>query len=184
MSGESSQMSDGPSQEELYRLQIPAFWQRFDRGVLTATRIFLFLIGALFSLMICLEVAARYLADFSIFFINGAAEALLVWFFLLGAGLALREGAHVGVELLVKAVSTRTRRVLISFAQAMALFFFGQMLWSGLLSLPASLEQTDAATGLTLFWVTLAFPVGFALLIYHQIAIVTSVFRTHRELAL
>ena len=69
----------------------------------------LFVIGALFTGMIVLEVVSRYLFDFSIFFINGAAQFLLVWFFLLGAGLALREGSHVGVEFLIKAVSTASR---------------------------------------------------------------------------
>ncbi len=176
-------MSDQVSEEERYRLNIPAFWQRLDNFVLSATRAILVVIGSLFTVMIFLEVGSRYLADFSIFFINGAAEFLLVWFFLLGAGLALREGAHVGVEFIVNAVSRRVGRVLHAVAQALTLVFLCQMLWSGSLALEGSWQQTEASTGLSLLWVTLAFPVGFALLIYHQIAIFVSVARTRRAAA-
>ena len=166
-----------------YRLDVPAAWLRLDGWVLAATRVMLFVVGALFTGMIVLEVASRYLFDFSIFFINGAAQFLLVWFFLLGAGLALREGSHVGVEFLTNAVSTRAGRVLHALAQALTFVFFCQMLWSGLLSLPDSWNQTEASTGLSLLWVTLAFPVGFALLIYHQAAVFTSVVRARRNAA-
>jgi TRAP-type C4-dicarboxylate transport system permease small subunit len=164
-----------------YRLDVPAGWLRLDRWVLAVTHGMLFVIGALFTGMIVLEVVSRYLFDFSIFFINGAAQFLLVWFFLLGAGLALREGSHVGVEFLTNAVSTRAGQVMHGVAQALTFVFFCQMLWSGLLSLPDSWNQTEASTGLSLLWVTLAFPVGFALLIYHQIAIFTAIMRIRRN---
>ena len=176
-------MSDQLNEGERYRLNVPTGWLLLDRWVLAATRGMLFVIGALFTGMIVLEVVSRYLFDFSIFLINGAAQFLLVWFFLLGAGLALREGSHVGVEFLTNAVSTRAGRVLHSLAQALTFVFFCQMLWSGLLSLPASWNQTEASTEMSLFWVTLAFPVGFALLIYHQIAIFTTITRTRRDAA-
>jgi TRAP-type transport system small permease protein len=174
-------MSDQFNEKERYRLDVPAGWLRLDFWVLTATRYALFVIGVLFTGMIVLEVVSRYLFDFSIFFINGAALFLLVWFFLLGAGLALREGSHVGVEFLTNAVSTRTRRILHNLAQALTFVFFCQMLWSGLLALPASWDQTEASTEMRLFWVTLAFPVGFALLLYHQIALFASVTRARRK---
>jgi TRAP-type C4-dicarboxylate transport system permease small subunit len=173
-------MSDA-STDARYRLDLPGGWQRFDRVVLIATRVALFLIGTLFTGMIVLEVVSRYLFDFSIFFINGAAQSLLVWFFLLGSGLALREGAHVGVELIVNAVSSQARRVLLGFVQALIFVFFCQMLWSAILAVPASLDQTEASTGISLVWVTLAFPVSFVLLIYHQITLVFSAMRARRR---
>src|SRR5688572_14358272 len=176
-------MSDQLNAEGRYRLDVPMVWLRLDLWVLTTTRCALFIIGALFTGMIILEVVSRYLFDFSIFFINGAALFLLVWFFLLGAGLALREGSHVGVEFLTNAVSTRTGRILHSLAQALTFVFFCQMLWSGLLALPASWDQTEASTEMRLFWVTLAFPTGFGLLLYHQVAIFTSITRTRRSAA-
>jgi TRAP-type C4-dicarboxylate transport system permease small subunit len=151
--------------------------------VLAATHGALFLIGSLFTLMIVLEVASRYFLDFSIFFINGAAQFLLVWFFLLGAGPALREGGHVGVEFLARAVSPSAGRALNGFAQALVFLFFCQMLWSGIAALPASWDQTEASTGLSLLWVMLAVPVGFVLLIYHQAAICASFRQRARETA-
>jgi TRAP-type C4-dicarboxylate transport system permease small subunit len=169
--------------EDRYRLNLSAAWLRLDRAVLAATRAVLLVIGSLFTVMIVLEVASRYLADFSIFFINGAAQFLLVWFFLLGAGLALREGGHVGVELITKAVPARTGRVLHGIAQAFTFVFFCQMLCSGLLALPSSWHQTEASTGMSLLWVMLAFPVGFLLLIYHQLVIYLSVLRSRGKFA-
>ena len=90
---------------------LPVPWRQVDRVILKGTEVTLFAIGVLFTAMVTLEVISRYVFSFSIFSVNAAARLLLVWFFLLGAGIALRHGAHVGFELLLSALPPRPRRV-------------------------------------------------------------------------
>lgn len=145
-------------------------WRRFDRGVLALTRGVLFCLGLVFVIAVSVEVVSRLALDVSIYFLHSLTLFLLVWFFLLGAGLALREGAHVGFDLLVKAAPPALCRAALATGHVLVLAFFVLMIWSGLATLPPALEQQDSSLGVSVFWVMLAFPVGFVLLAYHQVA--------------
>src|SRR5207248_64605 len=89
--------------------RLPPAWGRIDGTFLQLTEYTLFAIGALFAIMITLEVISRYVFNFSISLVNALARLLLVWFFLLGAGIAMRRGAHVGFELVLSAMPPRPR---------------------------------------------------------------------------
>lgn len=163
--------SDVGKIEEHYRF-LPPKWECLDRITVRATEFILFAVGMLFATMVSLEVTSRYILNFSIVFVNAAARMLLVWFFLLGAGLALRYGAHVGVEFILVRLAPRRRRLLLFIAQSCAIIFFIEMVWSGLYSLGPALTQTEPGLEIPLFWGFLAIPVGFVLLIYHMLVLV------------
>jgi TRAP-type C4-dicarboxylate transport system permease small subunit len=150
---------------------LPAPWRAIDRTIVRSTEFALFAIGVMFTAMLTLEVISRYVFSFSIYFINAAARFLLVWFFLLGAGIALRHGAHVGFELLVSALSARRRKVMVLVGLLLAVIFSIEMIWSGFHSLAPAMKQTEAGLDVSLVWVVLAIPVGFALLLYHTIVL-------------
>ena len=170
-------MSLNTADASAYQLNLPNGWNRADRWILRATELLACLVGGTFTTLIMLEVISRYVFDFSIFFINAAARFLLVWFFLLGAGLALRLGAHVGLELVSASLPRSIARVVSLVAQLLVLVFFLEMLWSGYLALGSASRQVDSALGVSIVWVMLAFPVGFVLLIYHQVALLVAAMR-------
>ncbi len=155
---------------EQYRFLPPA-WQQIDRLVIRVMEFILFLAGSLFASLVSLEVISRYVFNFSILFVNAAARMLLVWFFLLGAGLALRYGAHVGVEFILVRLPARWRRVFLLGAEACAVLFFVEMIWSGLYSLGPAWSQNEPGLEIPLFWGFLAIPVGFVLLTYHMLVL-------------
>ena len=159
---------------------LPPIWRSFDRFVIGASEVSLFAVGAFFTVMITLEVISRYLFNFSILFINAAARFLLVWFFLLGAGLALRHGAHVGFELITSRLPPGAKRVVIFIAQLLAMVFFIEMVWGGLYSLGPAMNQIEPGLEIRLVWAFLAIPVGFGLLIYHMLVLMTVEFRQVR----
>jgi TRAP-type C4-dicarboxylate transport system permease small subunit len=138
---------------------LPAPWRAIDRTIVRSTEFTLFAIGVMFTAMLTLEVISRYV------------RFLLVWFFLLGAGIALRHGAHVGFELLVSALSARRRKVMVLVGLLLAVIFSIEMIWSGFHSLAPAMKQTEAGLDVSLVWVVLAIPVGFALLLYHTIVL-------------
>lgn len=150
---------------------LPLRWQKFDRAAIRVTEFGLFAVGALFATMVSLEVISRYVFNFSILFVDAAAKMLLVWFFLTGAGLALRHGAHIGVEFILTRLAPRRRRLVLSIAQALTIVFFVEMVWSGLYSLGPALNQTEPGLEIRLFWGFLAIPVGFTLLTYHMLVL-------------
>lgn len=151
---------------------LPVRLRQIDRNVLKATEWSLVVVGSLFTAMISLEVASRYAFGFSTFFVSAAAKFLLLWFFMLGAGLALRVGAHVGFELILRSTKGRARRFIKIAIQILALTFFAQMIWSGLTALGPATGQIDSALHVSLLWGFLAIPVGFGLLVYHTLILI------------
>lgn len=151
---------------------LPPAWCSADRWIVRGTEVGLFAIGAMFTIMITLEVISRYLFSFSIFFVHAAAKFLLLWFFLLGAGIALRQGAHVGFELILVRLAPRRKRIVVLVGQFLALVFLIEMVWGGLHSLGPAINQTEPGLGISLVWAFLAIPVGFALLIYHMVLLI------------
>ncbi len=162
----------GAARIEAQRAFLGSGWQSIDNVVVRATEYGVFAIGILFTVMITLEVISRYVFSFSIFFVNSAARLLLVWFFLMGAGLALRHGAHVGFELLLSALAAPKRRVVVLTGEFLGLLFFAEMVWGGLYALPAASRQIEPGLGVSLVWAFLAIPVGFALLAYHMVLLI------------
>jgi len=156
---------------------LPLAWQHVDRALVRLSEHAIVAIGVLFTVMVTLEVVSRYLFDFSIFFVNAAARLLLVWFFLMGAGIALRRGAHVGFELVVTLIRARNRRAVVLTGQVLALVFFLELLWAGVVALGPALNQTEPGLEIRLFWAFLAIPVGFALLAYHMIVLMLAGWR-------
>ncbi|WP_181833307.1 TRAP transporter small permease [Bosea caraganae] len=148
----------------------PALY-RIDYIVIKATEWILVAAGVLFTFLISYDVVSRYVFGSSSFFVSAGAKFLLLWFFLLGAGLALRQGSHVGFELLVNNLKPGPARIVKLVGQVLSLVFFVEMLWSGLVSLGPAAKQTDPALNLSLLWGFLAIPVGFALLIYHMLVL-------------
>lgn len=150
---------------------LPPTWRCADRIIVRATEIAVFAVGALFTFLISLEVLSRYVFKFSIMFVNAGSRFLLVWFFVIGAGLALRHGAHVGFELLVGRVSPGRRHAVILAAQALTMIFFIEMVWAGIYSLGPAWGQTEPGLEISLFWAFLSIPLGFALMIYHLVVL-------------
>ena len=165
---------DGSARTLAQRVALPAAWRGVDHAIVRATEISLFVVGIVFAVMITLEVVSRYVFSFSIFFVNASARLLLVWFFMLGAGLALRHGAHVGFELLVSRLAPARRRPVLLAGYALSLLFFVQMIWSGAYSIRPALAQVEPGLGISLVWIVAAIPVGFVLLAYHAIVLIVA----------
>ena len=106
-------------------------------------------------------------------FVDAGSRFLLVWFFILGAGPALRYGAHIGFELLANSLSPVRRRAVLIATQILSLVFFLEMVWAGLHSLGPAWRQNEPGLEISLGWAFLAIPVGFALLIYHLSVLMT-----------
>jgi TRAP-type C4-dicarboxylate transport system permease small subunit len=145
--------------------------KRVDKFIVVTTQTVVAFIGCLFTFLICLEVASRFVFAFSIYQINGLARFLLMWFFFLGAGLALKQGEHVGFEIFRNLIPLKIRRVVIIVAHICILIFLLELLYGSIKVLPASLNQIENTLDVSVFWAYLAIPVGIILMIYHELVL-------------
>jgi TRAP-type C4-dicarboxylate transport system permease small subunit len=150
---------------------LPERWRAVDRGIVYGTQWVLCVIGVLFAIIITVEVLSRYALGFSIYVTNALSRLLLVWFFLLGAGIAMRHGAHVGFELLLSYVSPRARRTIVLIGLVTCMVFSVEMIYAGVAALGPAWRQSEPGLDIPLAWPILSIPVGFALVLYHTAVI-------------
>ncbi|MGR3418018.1 TRAP transporter small permease [Paracoccus sp. (in: a-proteobacteria)] len=122
---------------------------------------------AVMAAVVGANVAGRYLLGFSLTWSDEVARYTMIWLTFLGAGLALREGAHVAIANAQEALPGPAPRAL-RWAILLILFaFFGFMVWVGIDYMNRMAIQKSAALRLPMYWVYAAMPAGFALMMVH-----------------
>ena len=109
------------------------------------------------------QVCSRYVFSSPSSWTEELATFLLIWVGLLGAAVAFREHAHLGIEFLPARMSPRIRCAVEVLALAStALFCVLVLVYGGatLVIRTVSLLQTSPALGLPMGYVYLALPVG------------------------
>jgi TRAP-type C4-dicarboxylate transport system permease small subunit len=140
---------------------------RIERAFVTLNGavLVLFLMGM--ALMLGWNVAGRYLTGNSLTWADEVARYSMIWVTFLGAGLALREGAHAAITNAQDALPTNGQRVLRGLILVIMFCFFAFMVWVGLDYMGRMSVQKSAALRVPMKWIYAAMPVGFALLIVH-----------------
>ncbi|MGD9124478.1 MAG: TRAP transporter small permease [Desulfarculaceae bacterium] len=103
-------------------------------------------LGIAMSVIILLQVFFRYVVGASISWSEEAARYLMVWMGSLGAVVALRQGRHIGVRVLVDRLPGRTYdRFLVPVVQATIVTFLSFLLWQGVELANFNLDQLSPA---------------------------------------
>lgn len=92
------------------------------------------------------------------------AQLLFVWVSFLGADMALRKHAHIGIDYLVKRFSARSRAVLDLVLGVLVLAFLLTMAVMGYQLTTLNLERQFGDSGISYGFVTAAVPIGCLLL--------------------
>ena len=109
------------------------------------------------------QVASRYVLRDPSSFTEELAGFLLIWISLLGAAYGFRTRAHLGIDLLVSALSDGPRRAVEALSHLLVfLFALSTMVVGGLrlVSLAFHLDQISAALGVRMGFVYLALPIS------------------------
>jgi TRAP-type C4-dicarboxylate transport system permease small subunit len=139
---------------------------RFDTLFLRANRALLITILAAMATMVFANVALRFLTDHSILWVEEVSRYLMIWLTLLGAGLVLRHGGHIGIDTLQEKFPRRAAH-LRALIFILLLGFFAFMAWIGTRYAVLTWSQTTPVLEIPVGFVYLAIPAGFALLIAH-----------------
>jgi C4-dicarboxylate transporter DctQ subunit len=139
-----------------------------DRLIVLITSVILGAIGMAFVVLLCAAVLGRYLLDLPLAFIEESSRILLVWFFMLGVGLAFRKKAHVAVEFFVERLPGEWRTACAVLANLIGIVFVAHVAFGGYLGLETASRQVEPTLGISGLWAASAIPCGSVLLIYHQ----------------
>ena len=149
----------------------PSLIVRIDRGVLAFNRFLMIVAMTTMSVIVFASVTIRFATNYSIPWAEEVARYLMVWLTFLGVGPVLRLGGHVAVDTLHDGVSESAGRALRVIIVLLMGAFCVLVAWFGLTYVERTLPQTTAVTEISFAFVSAAVPAGFALALWHLLAI-------------
>jgi len=134
----------------------------FGKALNNAAENVLFVLFAGMVVIVFVNVVARYIFNSSIVASEELARYFFVWASLLGAVFALNEGGHIGVDLVVKKLPPRLRKVVLVFASVCVMGLCGVCVWYGYILAESTFDWPSPATGIPYGIVGLIIPITFA----------------------
>ena len=130
------------------------------------------LIAGIIVAIVTAEVTLRYLFSHSMIFTEELSRYLMVWIVFLGSALAIRDGSHIHIQILVKRLGPRMQQNVKLASYALIIAFLVFITVEGLKILPRQLQQMCITIDISLFYFYLAIPVGSILMIIFLLPII------------
>jgi TRAP-type transport system small permease protein len=111
------------------------------------------------------QVVARHLAGGALHWTEELARHLMIWMLFLGAALALRRGAHLGIDALVERMRPRMQACIRLLVALILVGFALLMVQQGIVLSQRTMGQRSSGLGYPMGYVYLAVPVGGGLLL-------------------
>ena len=143
--------------------------KRFERYLVAANRAIIFLMMAVMATLVFVNVITRYVFNFSIIWAEEVSQYLMIWIAYLGAGLALREGRHVAVEMLQDRLPKALGRRLRMAVGGLVFLFLGVITVLGFQFAAFVWSQETPVLNISLGIPSLAIPIGTLLFALHLI---------------
>lgn len=124
---------------------------------------------ATMAILVFSNVVSRYLFNHSLVWVEEFTQYQMIWITWLGAGLALREGRHVAVDLLQDALAEPLRRLLRWAIVFVMLAFLAALVWYGGQIVAFSWNQETPMLGIRTGIPYLGIPIGAALFALHLV---------------
>ena len=134
------------------------------------------------SLMIFLQVILRYVFSYSIIWAEEFARYGIVWFVFLGSSLAVREGKHASVDVLIRLLPGKPQKVFDILDIAISILFLAVVLWFGgrMVVRIRQIGNITPALQIPMYIPYLAIPIGALMMIYRYVEKLIEVIRAPR----
>jgi len=142
---------------------------RFERYLVAANRAVIFLMMAVMATLVFVNVVARYVFNFSIIWAEEVSQYLMIWIAYLGAGLALREGRHVALEMLHDSLPVALGRKVRMAVGGLVVTFLGAVTVLGFQFALFVWNQETPVLNISLGIPSLAIPIGTLLFAAHLV---------------
>lgn len=140
---------------------------RFERYLVATNRAVVFLMMAVMATLVFINVVSRYALNVSIIWAEEVSQYLMIWIAYLGAGLALREGRHVAVEMLQDRLPAASGRRVRMAVGGLLLVFLGVVTVLGFQFAVFVWNQETPVLNISLGIPSLAIPLGALLFAVH-----------------
>lgn len=114
--------------------------------------------------IVVIEVGLRYLFSSSLIFTEELARYLMVWIVFLGSAIAVRDGAHIRISMLLNRLPSNVQKWATIVAEVLTLVFLSVVVVEGVRILPKQLTQIPVTFDVPLFYFYLAIPMGSLLM--------------------
>lgn len=114
-------------------------------------------------IVIFIAVISRYVFFAPLNFTNMLSKYLVMWIAFLGSSIAIREGEHVAVNLCVRGLSNKTRKIILILTDILVSIFCLIVIYHGLYFSINGLTSNDPLLfGMKMIYPYLSVPVGFS----------------------
>jgi TRAP-type C4-dicarboxylate transport system permease small subunit len=144
---------------------ITRFLTRLCDWLWRAAMALLVVFGAVMSVIVMLQIIFRFVIYIPLPWSEELARYLMIWTGMVGSFVALREGRHIGVTLVVDRLPPRVAAGVAVFVQVLTILFLVILAKQGLALALINLNQLSPAMRIPMFFPYLAVPVGAALMI-------------------
>ncbi|MDJ0885285.1 MAG: TRAP transporter small permease [Desulfobacterales bacterium] len=126
---------------------------------------------AMIVITIFMEVFRRFALSYSSIWAEEIARYAFIYVSWIGASAAIKERAHIRIDLILPVVGERTRAVIMILGDLVTIVLAVLAFWWSLESVLVSLKFGSVTHGLriSLAWFLAAVPFGFALMLYRLI---------------
>lgn len=141
--------------------------QHIDAALVALNR---WLVGAMMAVMFVLvftNVVTRYGFGFSISWAEEVSRFLMIWVTFLGAGLALREGRHVAIEVFQDRLGQAVARWIRIIIGGVLIAFFCALIYLGIEFAAFAWDKETMVTQIPRGIPYLAIPIGMTFLVIH-----------------
>ena len=139
----------------------------FERVLVTLNRWIVIVMMAVMATLVFMNVVCRYIFNFSIIWAEEVSQYLMVWVAFLAAGLALREGRHVAIEMLQDRLPSTARRMTRHLVALLLIVFMGILTVLGFQFAHFAWVQETPALNIPQGLPYLAVPIGALLVAVH-----------------
>jgi len=138
-----------------------------ERIMVTVNRWIVIVMMAVMTILVFVNVICRYILNFSIIWAEEVSQYLMVWVAFLAAGLALRQGRHVAIEMLQDRLPSRARKMTRHFVALLIILFMGTLIVLGFQFAHFAWDQETPVLNISLGIPYMAVPIGALLLVIH-----------------
>lgn len=146
-------------------LTLTRLMMRLCDGLRRAAMVLLVAFGAVMSVIVLLQIIFRFVVFVPLPWSEELARYLMIWTGMVGSFVAMRQGRHIGVTMVVDRLPPRAALAVSIFVQAVTIAFLVVLARQGLALTLVNLQQLSPAMRIPMFYPYLAVPVGAVLMI-------------------
>jgi TRAP-type C4-dicarboxylate transport system permease small subunit len=143
----------------------------FCDGLAALTRLAVMAFMAAMTLDCILGVFFRYVVQDALTWTEETARYLMIWMGFLAMGLALREGGHIAVDIVLERMPPRAQRAMVALVRLLGIAFLLAVIGAGWVLLTRVSGQRTPVLGISMLWPYLAIPVGCLLTAIEMVAL-------------